>query len=318
MTPRISVIVPTFRRAELLPRLIAALEAQDLPLDAFEVVVIDDASGDDTPAVLAELAAGSPLALRVLCMDVNHGPARARNVAWRAATAPYLAFTDDDCVPAPSWLRWGLAALEADRRVGVVQGATLLPIGQRPTGRWTAYREVVAPSPWFEGCNLFFRREALEAAGGFDEDIAWYGEDTAAGWAVLAAGWGRAFEEAAVVRHDLDERGVRWHLQRAYGEGDLVGIAARFPDLRRSGFWRPWALRPLNVAFAAGVAGSAAAVAARRPAVGVAAWLPWTVLRRPPLDTPGFLRYLGERWLVDGAVFVGMKVAAVRHRRLVL
>jgi glycosyltransferase involved in cell wall biosynthesis len=310
----VTVVVPTYRRSDRLPRLIAAMEAQTLPSDRFEVVVVDNGSNDDTSAVLEQLAAATTVQLRPLVITENRGPARARNLGWRSAAAPVVAFTDDDCVPEPQWLEWGLRTICADPSVGVVQGCTLKPLGSYGYTRWTSFREITSPSPWFEGCNLFFRREALEAGGGFDEGIVFGGEDSVAGWSVVAAGWRRDFERAAVVRHDLGERPFGWHLAMAWKEGDLLGVVARYPQMRAM-FWRPWALRPLNVAFAAGVVGTVVALW-RRPALLL--WLPWVLLRRPPLGTRHWFRYLGERFLHDSAVFAGMKAGAIKHRQAVL
>jgi GT2 family glycosyltransferase len=319
LTARITVVVPTYRRPELLPRLVAALEAQTLGRDAFEVVIVDNASGDGvTPDTLAKLEAASPLRLRVLTIDHNRGPAAARNLGWRSATTPYVAFTDDDCEPVPRWLASGLTQLEFSDAVGVVQGRTVKPDDAGyPYTDWTTYREVLAPSPWFEGCNLFFRRDALEAAGGFDEDFHFGGEDTAAGWSVVTAGWERVYDQDAVVRHDLAERGVGWHALMGWREGNLLAVARKYPRLRTEGFWRPWAFRPHNVVFAAGAAGTVAAALARRPRL-LLAWVPWLVLRRPPRGHHRAARLVAERWWVDAATFAGMKAAAVRYRQWVL
>src|SRR5262245_61414849 len=117
-TMEVSVVVPTYRRAANLPRLVAALEAQTLPADRFEVVLVDNGSDDDTPAVLAELAASTRLHLVPLRIDVNEGPARARNAGWRASSAPLVAFTDDDCVPRPDWLEQVVATAGSVPRLG--------------------------------------------------------------------------------------------------------------------------------------------------------------------------------------------------------
>src|SRR4051794_31727700 len=85
--PRIAVAVSTSRRASKLPRLVAALEAQTLDRDAFEVVIADDGSDDETPSVLADLAARASIDLKVVRSAVNRGPAVGRNLAWRATTA---------------------------------------------------------------------------------------------------------------------------------------------------------------------------------------------------------------------------------------
>lgn len=317
--PEITVVVATHRRPGLLPRLVAALEAQTLGPDRFEVVVIDNASGDETLRVLAELAAKSPVRIRIQTMDVNRGPAAARNAGWRSATTPFVAFTDDDCDPSPRWLESGLTQLRFSERVGLVQGRTVKPDDRDyPYTDWTTYREVLWGSPWFEGCNLFFRRDALAATGGFDEDLYLGGEDTTAGWAVLSAGWEGVFDQDAVVRHDLAERGVAWHARSAWREGNLLGVARKYPGLRQQGFWRPWAFRPHNVVFAAAVAGTVAGIASRRPGVVAASWAPWVWMRRPPRGHHRYGRLLAERWWVDAATFAGMKVAAVKHRQLVL
>ena len=311
--PAISVVVPTYRRPEKIARMIAALEAQTLDRSQFEVVVVDNCSDDETPRVLADLAALSALDLRILRTPVNRGPAAARNLGWRSSRAPLLAFTDDDCVPDPVWLEAGLDALRADPALGVVQGCTR-PDG--PTTDWTVYREVLAPSPWFEACNVFYAKEAVEAVGGFEEAMGWGGEDTMLGWGVLAHGRGRGFADKAVVFHDNDSRGLMTFVRYGWLEGRLCTVARRYPEFRRA-IWRPWAVNPLNVAYAVAFVGGLLGLARRRPG-----WLlllvPYASMRRPAFDHPRFARFAAERFVVDTAVFAGMKVGAVRERVFIL
>lgn len=312
--PEISVVVPTYRRSRNLPRLVAALEAQTLPADRFEVLIVDNGSDDDTASVLAELATATPLDLRPLHIEDNHGPAPARNLGWRAARAPFVAFTDDDCVPRPDWLEQALSSCRATPGLGVLQGAVLRPGSVQQYGPGTVYREILAPSPYFEGCNVVFPRAVLDATGGFDETYHFGGEDTAAGWAAVARGeW--LFDETCAVEHDVTERPFKWHLMMAWREGNLVDVAARHPMLRSS-FWRPWAHRPWNVAFAVGVASTLVAV--RRP-VALAGWLPWLWLRRPPSASPRVLAVeLGRAAVNDAVVLAGMARASARNRTIVL
>src|SRR5438270_6893074 len=110
-SPRISVVVTTYERAASLARLVGGLESQTLGTDQFEVIVADDGSTDDTPHVLGRLRESTPLDLRVVRNDRNRGPAAGRNLGWRVARAPVVAFTDDDCWPQPTWLEAGLAAM---------------------------------------------------------------------------------------------------------------------------------------------------------------------------------------------------------------
>jgi glycosyltransferase involved in cell wall biosynthesis len=311
--PEISVVIPTFCRANRLRRLIGALEQQTFPRDRFEVVVVDNASTDDTPAVLRELAARSPLDLRAL-VEPTPGPAATRNAGWREARGEIIAFVDDDCVPEPGWLEAGLRAMRADGGLGVVQGCTRKR-DDESLGDWTLWRQITGPTPYFEACNIFYRRAALAQTPGFDEGIGNYGEDCAAGWAVVAAGWRRGFTEAAVAYHDVEERGVRYHLRTGLLERHVARLAKRHPEFRREAFWRPWAFRRENAAFTLAVAGLALSPR-HRSALLLA--LPYLRLRLPPPEHPRRLRFLAERIAVDGAQFVGMRVGSLRYRLAVL
>jgi lipopolysaccharide/colanic/teichoic acid biosynthesis glycosyltransferase/GT2 family glycosyltransferase len=113
----ISVIVPAFNAGEVLPACLAALQAQSLPPEDYEVIVVDDGSTDGTFA----LAAGAP----VRAIQVPHGgPAAARNAGVQAARGSLLAFTDSDCVPTPDWLAQLTRPFENPEVVGV-RGAYL-------------------------------------------------------------------------------------------------------------------------------------------------------------------------------------------------
>src|SRR5262249_42091294 len=150
-------------------------------------IVVDNASTDATPSVFEALAASSSLSLDRI-VEPRPGPAAARNAGWKRARSDLIAFIDDDCEPEPGWLEAGLLALRSDERVGVVQGCVRKRENES-LGDWTLWRHVSGPTPFFEGLNIFYRRQALETTGGFDEIIGNYGEDTALGWSVVDAGW---------------------------------------------------------------------------------------------------------------------------------
>src|SRR4051794_40410455 len=98
---RATIVVPTYRRPELLDRCLAALAAQDFPAESFELIVADDAASEATRRQVEGFAAGARPAIRYLAVIGRHGPAAARNVGWRAARGEVVAFTDDDCIPEP-------------------------------------------------------------------------------------------------------------------------------------------------------------------------------------------------------------------------
>jgi glycosyltransferase involved in cell wall biosynthesis len=250
VNPRVSVAVSTYQRANRLPSLLAALAAQTLPLDEFEVVIADNGSTDDSAEVLAELAASSPVALRVVRAEVNRGPSAGRNLAWRATTAPVVAFTDDDCEPTPSWLAAGLAAV--DGGAGIAVGRTMpIPSQRHLLDRPFARSVDVAKVRFFETCNVFYRRADLDAAGGFDEAFATpAGEDTDLGLRVKASGATPAFVPDAVVHHDVRAGGWADAVQETLRWVDIPRVIRQHPDARLEllhgkWFWKrshPWVL----------------------------------------------------------------------------
>lgn len=105
MLPPVSVIIPTFNRAEVLGRAIDSVLAQDYP--AFELIVVDDGSTDNTPNLLAEYGDR----LRSI-RQAKRGPAAARNAGIMAARHDHLAFLDSDDLFAPHKLALQAAAMQ--------------------------------------------------------------------------------------------------------------------------------------------------------------------------------------------------------------
>jgi GT2 family glycosyltransferase len=319
VTPRpgIAVVIPTFQHGARLICILEELANQSLASDRFEVIVVDDCSTDHTVAAVEDLARRLPYRLRVMVTPKNDGPAAARNLGWKASDAPVIAFLDDDCTPWCRWLEAGLAAFEAQPRAGVIQGSTHLPEGTDVNllSDWYVCRHVEGPTPFFEGGNLFFRRDVLTITGGFDEDIRWYGEDCAAGWRVLEAGFERGFSSEAAVTHPVEHRGFRWYIENGLIESRVVHCAAKHPGFRRAAFWRPWAYRREDPAFVAAVA--AIVIGLRfRPALLLA--LPYLWWRRPSIRHLNFFRLCLQIPVVDGARIVGHVRGSIAHGVVVI
>ena len=221
-----SVVIPTYRRPDLLDRCLAALAAQDYPPARYEIIVVDDAASDETERQVTHWAAQSPTPSRYRAMTDprRHGPAAARNQGWRAARGAIIAFTDDDCIPEPGWLRAGVAALcepwtldckQQDTRLPAVHGLalaggwgrTVVPLPPDPTD----YERDAAGLERAEAitANAFYRRDALAAVGGFDERFraAWR-EDSDLYFTLLERGARVEPIPAAVVVHPV--RRARW------------------------------------------------------------------------------------------------------------
>lgn len=241
--PEISVCVATRNRAHLLPRLVDALERQQLDPSRFEIVITDDASTDRTSQVLDELANRSRLRLRVLRSPNRGGPGAARNLAWRSASGELIAFTDDDCVPTAAWLT---AHLDALREVDISQGQVLSDPDQNAQAGPMARRiAVVDENGLYETCNICYRKEWLERLGGFDTGFRQAGEDADLAWRAKSAGARSAFSPHALVYHDVDSFSWKRELRHTRRWAGIVLLADRHPHLRaRFGAgrhsWRPY------------------------------------------------------------------------------
>lgn len=100
--PFFSIIVPTYCRPSQLAACLQSLARLDYPRDCFEVIVVDDGSPVPPESVVATVRNQLDI---TLITQMNAGPAAARNSGAARAKGGFLAFTDDDCMPAPNWLR---------------------------------------------------------------------------------------------------------------------------------------------------------------------------------------------------------------------
>ncbi len=196
---RVSVVVPTYQRPDLLNRCLAALLTQDFDPQGYEIVVADDGVSEETRALVLRRAISLPQAhLRYVAVTGTHGPAAARNTGWRHARGAIIAFTDDDCVPQPNWLSAGVAALTRD--VAAVCGRIVVPLPIQPTD----YERDVSglERAEFATANCFCRRQALRAVGGFDERFTMpWREDSDLHFTFLERGYRMASAPDAVVVH---------------------------------------------------------------------------------------------------------------------
>src|SRR5581483_6109278 len=164
--PRFDVVIPTLGRPSL-AALLQALGRARGPRPGAVVVV------DDRPRPRGALLPGlrpAPRDRLALIAGRGAGPAAARNAGWRASRAEWVAFLDDDVVPAPDWLEQLAADLAwLDRDVAGSQGRVRVerPRGRRPTD-WERNVLALEGARWITA-DMAYRRAVLEALGGFDE-----------------------------------------------------------------------------------------------------------------------------------------------------
>jgi glycosyltransferase involved in cell wall biosynthesis len=314
--PRISVAVSTYQRAAMLPRLFDALTRQTLPTEDFEVVIVDNGSTHETVDIIRKLAPSSGLRLHVLRIEANRGPTPARNLAWREARAEIVAFTDDDCAPAPGWLEHGLRAATANNVV--VVGRTLpdpdLPIG--PFSRTIRVNDV----NWLPTCNVFYRRSDLGAVGGFDESFLQVGgEDTDLAFRVRdECGREFAFAHDALVYHDVRPSRFVDAAKESFRWTGAPRFFRLHPDgrarLHRGIFWKP--SHPKVILATIGLLLGLV----YRPSLLLA--LPWlyyrTRVRRPAGPRRGIPAALPGTFVVDLFETIAMIRGSIRHRTPVL
>lgn len=299
----VAVVVPTVDRVALLDRCLRGLAAQGAGEFEVEVVVVHDGR----PVVRELLTGWAPhLPLREVDAGVS-GAATKRNAGWRAATAPWVAFTDDDCEPAPGWLA-ALRAATADG-AGVVAG----PVRPHPddagvTGPWA--RTVHCEEPGlYPGCNLLVARAALERVGGFDAALP-AGEDTDLAWRVIEDGWAAAWAPQAVVWHAVRPVSYPAHLRSLPRWSALPLVLRRHPQLRRYAhrrvFWK--GTHPVALLALAGLLGAAV----DRRLLWAAAPLAWRRVRGSGVRA-------GAALAVSDMVEVGvMLVGSARYRSMLL
>lgn len=236
---RASVVVATHNRATRLEAMLGALRTQTLATEAFQVIVVDDASADHTRLVLERELEHGPLDLTVLRNETARGPAQARDRGWRTAGADVIAFTDDDCEPDADWLRAGLQSVRASPGA-FVQGRTeSIPAERGRIGPFTRTIDVREQDAGFQTCNIFYPRDLLHRVDGFDTEVfgrAPGGEDADLAWRALAAGARAKFEPGALVYHAVNELGPVGKLRVAARWTTPMRAYVRHPELRRAHF----------------------------------------------------------------------------------
>jgi GT2 family glycosyltransferase len=319
----VSVVVATRNRSHLLPRLCAALVGQR-GVGPYEVVIVDDASTDDTWKRLEDLVTTSDLALRPLRLSGRSGPATARNAGWQAAEAPLVAFTDDDCQPATGWLASLVAGFEG---ADIVQGITMPdPAQEDRRGPFSRTLEVAEEDGYYQTCNIAYRRDLLEQLGGFHEGFRHpTGEDTDLAWRALEAGARTAFVEDALVHHDVRPSSFLVHLGDTWRWEGVVLAVRRHPGLRAR-FHRRWFWKPSHPPVLLAALGLAAASRPRttpvRRLTALLLLLPYLWYRARVLPLPGGprrrLAVIPLALLADLAEVGVLAIASARYRCLLL
>jgi glycosyltransferase involved in cell wall biosynthesis len=171
--PLFSVVIPTYGRPRQLTACLQSLARLDDSRGVFEVIVVDD--GSETPPQAAIAAVGARLDVALL-QQSHAGPAAARNAGALKARGAFLAFTDDDCQPAPDWLRT-LARRLAEDPECMIGGRAINALPGNPYSTasqllidylYSYYNADPGQARFFTSNNLAVAAERFRSVGGFD------------------------------------------------------------------------------------------------------------------------------------------------------
>ncbi len=222
LLPKVSVVVCSYNGARTLTDCLRAICVQDYP--DYEVILIDDGSTDQTPAIAAQFPK-----VRYLHQS-NLGLSAARNTGARVALGRIVAYTDSDCVADDKWLHYLVTAM-VDQEVDAIGGPNIPPTDDCMIARCVAASpggpsHVMLDDRYAEhvpGCNMAFDRERLLALGGFDPQFRVAGDDVDICWRFTDARLRIGYAPAALVWHHRRHT-VRGYFrqQKGYGRAEAM------------------------------------------------------------------------------------------------
>jgi glycosyltransferase involved in cell wall biosynthesis len=202
----ISVIIPTYRRPQLLRKCLEALLKQRFNRRHYEIIVVSDGPDDATRNLIQREIKDGFKRIRFFELPEKKGPAAARNLGWLNARADVIAFTDDDTVPDENWIAEIYRNI-CPSSLQAITGKVIVPRNERPTDH--AKNTAGLETADFVTANCACSKAALLRTGGFDEQfsMAWR-EDSDLEFKLLSQRIPVKKVESAIVVHPVRE--AKW------------------------------------------------------------------------------------------------------------
>ena len=249
--PPVSIVIPSYNRAKELERCLRSLFVLDYPTECFEIIIVDDASHDETSMMLRHLqqeAITYGLGMRMLCHEKQQGAGISRNTGTEVAQYDLIAYIDSDCVASPGWLKELVPAFQ-NTKIGAVGGMIRAYDRKALLGSYEdvrsslymgAYAQQVSlkgPLTYLPTANLVVRRTVWRELAGFAPMT--FAEDVDFCRRLLLSGASIMYIAQGVVYHDYRtklEDFLRIHVVYASTEAALL---KRHPAERRILFLPP-------------------------------------------------------------------------------
>jgi glycosyltransferase involved in cell wall biosynthesis len=219
--PKVSVVVCSYNGANTIRDTMEGLK--HLAYLNFEVIVVNDGSTDATPAIAGEYDVK-------LISTENRGLSAARNTGWQEASGEIIAYIDDDAYPDPHWLHYIVHTYQTTDFVGV-GGPNIAPPGDGSIAE-CVYNSPGGPvhvllsdreAEHIPGCNMTFKRSALQTVGGFDPRYRAAGDDVDMCWRIQEQVGKIGFHAAAMDwHHRRNSLKMYWNQQKGYGKAEAL------------------------------------------------------------------------------------------------
>ena len=206
MKPKtISIVVPTHNRVRMLQRLLKSVDALELVPD--EVVIINNGSSDQTHDLLKEWEKDNHNFISIaLNKPKSQGPGAARNLGIQLASSDAIAFTDDDCIVHPFWIKSIKHSNFWERKNLAGIGGKVFRLRRGAISEYYSYHRILEPpkyNQYLVTANACYLKDCLLEVNGFDETHKYPGgEDNGLSLKLANLGYTFEFEKNMIVIHD--------------------------------------------------------------------------------------------------------------------
>jgi glycosyltransferase involved in cell wall biosynthesis len=219
MTYKIAAIICTYNRVKYLINALNSLSNQTIPSWEFQVIIIDNNSSDNTATVANKFIEQHPFLSISYYLEKTRGLSAARNRGWKEANASIIAYMDDDAIADQNWLH-ALLTFFSTHENAVGAGGKVIPLYETGEPIWMSkylngysgkvnhgetHKLYNKKMKYPSGCNMAWRKDALEKVGGFNEELHFRSDDKYIFFKVKEISDEIWWVPDAVVNHTVDD-----------------------------------------------------------------------------------------------------------------